>query len=62
MTELERKALLPAGLRDVLPPFAAFEAEVVERLMARFAASARSAAERGPSPSARAPTTPTWLR
>ena len=26
MTELERKALLPAGLRDVLPPFAAFEA------------------------------------
>ncbi|HIM46333.1 MAG TPA: ATP phosphoribosyltransferase regulatory subunit, partial [Alphaproteobacteria bacterium] len=39
MTELERKALLPAGLRDVLPPFAAFEAEVIERLMARFAAS-----------------------
>ncbi len=39
MTELERKALLPAGLRDVLPPFAAFEADVIERLMARFAAS-----------------------
>jgi len=39
MTELERKALLPAGLRDVLPPFAAFEAEVIEQLMARFAAS-----------------------
>ncbi len=39
MTELERKALLPAGLRDVLPPFAAFEAEVIERLMTRFAAS-----------------------
>ena len=39
MTELERKALLPAGLRDVLPPFAGFEAEVIERLMACFAAS-----------------------
>ena len=39
MTELERKALLPAGLRDVLPPFAAFEAEVIEQLMVRFAAS-----------------------
>lgn len=39
MTELERHALLPAGLRDVLPPEAAFEAEVVERLIARFAAS-----------------------
>ncbi len=39
MTELERKALLPAGLRDVLPPFAGFEAEVIERLMARFSAS-----------------------
>jgi ATP phosphoribosyltransferase regulatory subunit len=38
MTELERKALLPAGLRDVLPPDAAFEAEAVERLMAYFAA------------------------
>jgi ATP phosphoribosyltransferase regulatory subunit len=38
MTELERNALLPAGLRDVLPPDAAFEAEVVERLVAFFAA------------------------
>ncbi len=38
MTELERYALLPAGLRDVLPPFAAFEAGVIERLMACFAA------------------------
>jgi ATP phosphoribosyltransferase regulatory subunit len=37
MTELERKALLPAGLRDVLPPDAAFEASVVERLLAFFA-------------------------
>ena len=33
MTELERIALLPAGLRDVLPNDAAFEAEVVERLV-----------------------------
>lgn len=32
------KALLPAGLKDVLPPQAAQEAEVVERLMACFAA------------------------
>ena len=39
MTELERKALLPAGLRDVLPPFATFEADVIERLMSRFEAS-----------------------
>lgn len=38
MTDLERKALLPAGLRDVLPPDAAFEAAVVERLLAFFAA------------------------
>ncbi len=34
MTELERNALLPAGLRDVLPNDAAFEAEIVERLVA----------------------------
>ncbi len=39
MTEIERKALLPAGLRDVLPPHAAQEAEVVERLIAHFAAN-----------------------
>ena len=39
MTELERKALLPAGLRDVLPPFATFEANVIEQLMSRFEAS-----------------------
>ncbi len=38
MTELEQRALLPTGLRDVLPPNAAFEAEVVERLVACFAA------------------------
>ena len=31
-------ALLPAGLMDVLPPFAAFEARTVERLIAHFAA------------------------
>ena len=30
-------ALLPAGLMDVLPPVAAFEARTVERLMAHFA-------------------------
>ena len=38
MTDLERRALLPAGLSDVLPPDAAFEAEVVEKLIAAFAA------------------------
>ena len=32
------RALLPAGLRDVLPPDAAFEAEAVERLLACSAA------------------------
>jgi len=31
------KALLPAGMSDVLPPQAAFEADTVERLMAAFA-------------------------
>lgn len=39
MTELERKALLPAGLRDILPPSAAFEAELMERLVACFGES-----------------------
>lgn len=39
MTELERKALLPAGLRDILPPDAAFEADLIERLIACFAES-----------------------
>lgn len=38
MTELERKALLPNGLRDVLAPDAGFEADVIARLMACFAA------------------------
>jgi ATP phosphoribosyltransferase regulatory subunit len=38
MSDLERRALLPAGLRDVLPPLAAFEAETIERLIAHFAA------------------------
>lgn len=37
MTELERKALLPAGLRDILPPVAGFEAEICETLAASFA-------------------------
>lgn len=37
MTELERKALLPAGLRDILPPVAGFEANICETLAASFA-------------------------
>ncbi|PKU26451.1 ATP phosphoribosyltransferase regulatory subunit [Telmatospirillum siberiense] len=38
MTEFATRALLPAGLRDILPPQAAHEADVVTRLMASFAA------------------------
>lgn len=38
MTTLGDNALLPAGLEDVLPPHAAREAAVVERLVACFAA------------------------
>ena len=38
MTDFGDKALLPAGLQDVLPPDAAHEAAVVERLIASFAA------------------------
>ncbi|MHB1219771.1 MAG: ATP phosphoribosyltransferase regulatory subunit [Alphaproteobacteria bacterium] len=38
MTEKATNALLPAGLRDVLPPEAAHEARVVEALLAQFAA------------------------
>jgi len=38
MSDLEQRALLPAGLRDLLPPDAAFEAQVVEKLIACFAA------------------------
>ena len=37
MTEIADKGLLPAGLRDVLPPDAAVEADVVGRLVALFA-------------------------
>jgi len=37
MTDLAERALLPAGLRDILPPFAAREADIVTRLMAAFA-------------------------
>ncbi len=37
MTERVSRALLPAGLRDVLPPDAGFEAGVAERLLATFA-------------------------
>ena len=36
MNEVPNKALLPAGLRDVLPPDAAFAAGVVAKLMACF--------------------------
>lgn len=36
MTDTDTKALLPAGLRDLLPPAAAFEAAVVERLVSHF--------------------------
>lgn len=38
MSRAAEKALLPAGLRDILPPDAAFEAAAVERVMACFAA------------------------
>ncbi len=37
MTNIARKALLPAGMQDVLPPDAAFEAHVAESLLACFA-------------------------
>lgn len=39
MTDRPHKGLLPAGFRDVLPPDAAFEAEVTERLAGFFAAN-----------------------
>jgi ATP phosphoribosyltransferase regulatory subunit len=38
MTDFAERALLPAGLRDILPPFADHEADVVSRLMQVFAA------------------------
>jgi len=38
MIERPEKALLPAGLRDLLPPDAAFEAAAVERLLESMAA------------------------
>ena len=37
MDDLAKKALLPAGLQDLLPPDAAVEAAVAERLLACFA-------------------------
>ncbi|MGH7001060.1 MAG: ATP phosphoribosyltransferase regulatory subunit, partial [Stellaceae bacterium] len=37
MNETLHKALLPEGLRDLLPPDAGIEAEVVSRLMAALA-------------------------
>jgi len=36
MTDIERNTLLPAGLSDILPEDAAFEAEVVDRLISCF--------------------------
>ena len=38
MTDKSKKALLPAGLRDVLPPDAACETQLMEGLLATFAA------------------------
>ncbi|CAA7621565.1 ATP phosphoribosyltransferase regulatory subunit [Candidatus Terasakiella magnetica] len=38
MTDFANRALLPAGLRDMLPPDAAHEAAIVVRLMNHFAA------------------------
>lgn len=38
MTDYANRALLPAGLHDILPPQAAHEADVVTRLMGAFAA------------------------
>ncbi|NQW10622.1 MAG: ATP phosphoribosyltransferase regulatory subunit [Alphaproteobacteria bacterium] len=38
LTDLGRRALLPAGLRDILPPNAGNEARLIEALMARLAA------------------------
>ncbi len=38
MSRAGEAALLPAGLQDILPPAAAFEAETVERLLAVFGA------------------------
>ena len=38
MTRSAERALLPAGLSDLLPPDAAFEASVVDRLTAAFEA------------------------
>jgi ATP phosphoribosyltransferase regulatory subunit len=38
MADLARRALLPNGMRDILPPEAAFEADTVARLMAALAA------------------------
>ncbi|MSO69581.1 MAG: ATP phosphoribosyltransferase regulatory subunit [Alphaproteobacteria bacterium] len=40
MTELARRSLLPAGLQDVLPPDAAHEAEIAQRLLGVFASHA----------------------
>src|SRR4051812_27520640 len=39
MSDTTSRTLLPEGLRDVLPPDAGFEAEVVDRLKKSFAAN-----------------------
>ena len=36
MSDTANRALLPAGLADVLPPDAAYEAEVMEGLVATY--------------------------
>lgn len=39
MTEIQKMALLPTGLADVLPPDATFEAETLHQLMAAFSSN-----------------------
>ena len=38
LTDLGRRALLPAGLRDILPPNAGNEARLIEALVAHLTA------------------------
>jgi ATP phosphoribosyltransferase regulatory subunit len=45
MSDTTSKTLLPEGLRDVLPPDAGFEADVVDRLKKSFAANGYSLAK-----------------
>ncbi len=39
MTEVQKMALLPTGLADVLPPDATFEAETLHLIMAAFSSN-----------------------